>query len=154
MVYTQIKHGFLKKCQHAQGPIYIINSDKTCMGFDQLERAQYIYILKGMKYKQRNQLQLSWVKRVLSADSEGVTLISFRKRHAKNILIFLLRSQGMSSLQRVSVRGFIAYRQSSLAAGTMCPSSSVRIHFNLRIIKPPPHVLEHQKKKKTRITLS
>ena len=54
-----------------------------------------------------------------------------------------LRSQCLSSLQTALVGGFIAYRQSSLAAGMTSLSSSVRMHCNFRVIKPPPQVLEH-----------
>ena len=39
MFYTLIKHSFFDQSERAQGPIYVINSDKT-WGFDQSERAQ------------------------------------------------------------------------------------------------------------------
>ena len=51
-----------------------------------------------------------------------------------------LRSQCLSLLHTALVGGFIAYRQSSIAAGMTRPSSSVRMHCNFRVIKPPPQV--------------
>ena len=45
MFYTRIKHGFFDQSEHAQGPIYVINSDKSWV-FDQSEYTQVpIYII-------------------------------------------------------------------------------------------------------------
>lgn len=50
---------------------------------------------------------------------------------------------GLSLLQIVLMGGFMTCWQSMSKAGTACPRSSTRVHFNSRVIIPLLQVVEH-----------